>query len=117
MKKAIYQMTRVILMCVLALGSCVNVQAAPEALSEMRTTENVYYVSMTGSDANPGTASAPFKTFGKAASLQRAGSTLYILPGTYNEQLKILNRGMNGDWITVKPFGGPVVIDLRNESN
>ena len=110
-------MTRVILMCVLALGSCVNVQAAPEALSEMRTTENVYYVSVTGSDANPGTASAPFKTFGKAASLLRAGSTLYILPGTYNEQLKILNSGMNGDWITVKPFGGPVVIDLKNASN
>ena len=117
MKKAIYQMTRVILMCVLALGSCVNVQAAPEALSEMQTTENVYYVSMTGSDANPGTASAPFKTFGKAASLLRAGSTLYILPGTYNEQLKILNSGMNGDWITIKPFGGPVVIDLKNASN
>ena len=117
MNKAIYQMTRAILICVLMLGSCVNAHAAPEEPSELRTTENVYFVSTTGNDANPGTASAPFKTFGKAASLLRAGSTLYILPGTYDEQLKILNSGMNGAWITVKPSGGPVVIDLKNASN
>ena len=117
MNKAIYQMTRAILMCILALGSCVNVQAAPEEPSELHTTDNIYYVSTTGNDANPGTASAPFKTFGKAASLLRAGSTLYILPGTYNEQLKILNSGMDGASITVKPSGGPVVIDLKNTSN
>lgn len=117
MNHMIYQMTRAILTCALALGSYVNAQAAPQEPSGLSTIGNVYYVSTTGNDANPGTASAPFKTFAKATALLRSGSTLYILPGTYNEQLKILNSGMDGAWITVKPSGGAVVIDLKNVSN
>ena len=117
MNHMIYRMTCAILICVLELGSYVNAQAAPQEPSELRATDNVYYVSTTGNDANPGTASAPFKTFAKATSLLRSGSTLYILPGTYNEQLKILNSGTDGAWITIKPSGGAVVIDLKNVSN
>jgi len=43
-----------------------------------------YYVSSTGSDSNPGTSAAPFKTIQKAAGVATAGSTVHVLPGTYN---------------------------------
>ncbi|WP_434642314.1 right-handed parallel beta-helix repeat-containing protein [Thermoanaerobacterium thermosaccharolyticum] len=43
-----------------------------------------YYVSPTGSDSNSGTSvSTPFKTIEKAVSLAAAGSTIYLMPGTY----------------------------------
>ena len=117
MNKKIHRITCTMLMCIMMLGSTINAQAAPEEMSGLSALGNVYYVSTAGNDANPGTASAPFKTFVKATSMLSAGSTLYILPGTYNEQLKISNSGMEGAWIIVRPSGGTVVIDLRNTSD
>jgi hypothetical protein len=117
MNKKIYCITCTILMCIMMLGSYGNAQAAPEEMSGLSAPGNVYYVSTTGNDANPGTALAPFKSFIKAASMLSAGSTLYILPGTYNEQLRLSNSGTDSAWITVKPSGGAVVIDLNNASN
>jgi parallel beta-helix repeat protein len=104
-----------LLVCAITIGSHINVQAA--STSGLILTGNIYYVSTTGSDSNPGTATAPFKTFAKAAAILSAGSTLYILAGTYNEPLRISNSGTDGAWITVRPSGGAVVIDLKNTAN
>ena len=41
------------------------------------------YVSPTGSDSNPGTASAPFRQVSKAASVATAGTIVHVAPGTY----------------------------------
>jgi parallel beta-helix repeat protein len=50
-----------------------------------------YYVSGTGRDSNPGTSEAiAFRTLQKAADLVKAGDTVYIMNGTY-EQPKYLN--------------------------
>ena len=43
-----------------------------------------YYVATTGSDSNPGTQSAPFLTFQRAANVATAGTTVHVAPGTYN---------------------------------
>lgn len=51
-----------------------------------------YYVSTAGSDSNPGTAAAPFKTIQKAAAVATAGSTVHVLPGTYNTTTTIATR-------------------------
>ncbi|HJR78814.1 MAG TPA: right-handed parallel beta-helix repeat-containing protein [Anaerolineales bacterium] len=101
MNKAIYRIAGLVMALVMILGNTIHTKAAG----------NVYYVSPTGNDANPGTASAPFKTFAKANSVLRAGSTLYIYAGVYNQQLKITKSGTSSAWITVKPLGGTVVID------
>lgn len=42
------------------------------------------YVATTGSDSNPGTYSAPFRTLQKAATVASAGVTVHVAPGTYN---------------------------------
>ncbi len=104
MNKTIYRAASLIVALAMILGNIIHTQAAG----------SVYYVSPTGNDANPGTSSAPFKTFAKANSMLTAGSTLYIYAGIYNEQLKISKSGTSSAWITVKPQGGIVVIDMKN---
>ena len=104
MNKTIHRIASLILICTILFAHYTNTQAAG----------NVYYVSPTGSDTNPGTASAPFKSFAKANSVLTAGSTLNIYAGTYSEQLKISKSGTSSAWITVKPLSGTVVIDMRN---
>jgi len=42
-----------------------------------------YYVSMTGSDSNSGTACNPWRTLQHAANTAGAGATVHVVPGTY----------------------------------
>jgi hypothetical protein len=104
MNKTIYRIASLIMAVAILLGNHIHTQAAG----------NAYYVSPTGNDTNPGTASAPFKTFAKANSVLTAGSSLNIYAGTYTEQLKISKSGTSSAWITVKPVSGTVVIDMKN---
>jgi hypothetical protein len=48
-------------------------------------TPSIYhvYVATTGSDSNPGSASRPFKTIQRAASLAKPSTTVHVAPGTY----------------------------------
>src|SRR5688572_20747075 len=89
MNKAIHRIAGLIMALVMILGNTINTRAAG----------NVYYVSLTGNDANPGTASAPFRTFAKANSVLTAGSTLNIYAGVYNQQLRITKSGTFSDQI------------------
>lgn len=45
---------------------------------------SVYYVSETGSDTNPGTLAAPFKTIAKGLSVTPPGGAVYVRGGKYN---------------------------------
>ena len=107
MNKTRYRIASLIIAFAILLGNHINTQAAV----------SVYYVSPTGNDANPGTATAPFRTFAKANSVLTAGSTLNIYAGTYNEQLIISKSGTGSAWIMVKPVSGVFVIDMRNLTN
>jgi len=104
MNKILYRVSSLVVAVAILLGNNIHTKAVG----------NDYYVSATGSDTNPGTASAPFRTFAKANSVLTAGSTLNIYAGMYNEQLRISKSGTGSAWITVKPLGGTVVIDMRN---
>ncbi|GAJ17547.1 unnamed protein product, partial [marine sediment metagenome] len=46
-----------------------------------------YYVTMSGSDANPGTEAQPWRTIQKAAATLIAADTVYVKVGTYNEKV------------------------------
>src|SRR5215831_14727389 len=52
-----------------------------------------YYVATTGSDSNPGTVAAPFKTIAKASQALASGDTLYIRAGTYPESMTNHSNG------------------------
>jgi parallel beta-helix repeat protein len=70
-----------------------------------------YYVSPTGSDSNPGTASAPFKTLSRGVSILNPGDIL-IVSGTFNEQFDISSSGTASAHI--KYIGKGAVIDTSS---
>ncbi len=58
----------------------------------VNTDSHVYYVSVSGSDANAGTQAQPWKTIQKAAN--SGSGTIYVLAGTYPERVKITRAGL-----------------------
>ncbi len=104
MKKTMYWLMSVIVTITLALGSFSGAGASPLAVSK------TYYVSLTGSDTNAGTAAAPFKTFTKAVSVLVAGDVLQVYGGTYTQQLNVKKSGTAAAPITIQPVAGQKVI-------
>jgi hypothetical protein len=52
-----------------------------------------FYVSTTGSDSNPGTISSPWRTIQHASDSVKAGDTVYVRGGVYNESVNISVSG------------------------
>jgi hypothetical protein len=52
-----------------------------------------FYVSTTGSDSNPGTLSAPWRTIQHASNSVLAGDTVFVRGGVYNESVNISVSG------------------------
>jgi hypothetical protein len=74
--------------------------ATPTAFSAVATTKNLY-VGPNGSDSNPGTQAAPFKTITRADSRGGAGYTIHVAPGTY----KVTASGLSGSGILTTKSG------------
>jgi len=70
-----------------------------------------YYVGGSGAaDTNPGTATQPFATIQKAASVAVGGDIVKIRSGTYRETVVVANSGAAGSPIIFQPDQGAVVI-------
>jgi hypothetical protein len=63
-----------------------------------------YHVATDGDDGNPGDASKPLRTVGKAASLARAGDTILLRGGVYREAVVLRFSGGEGQPIVLKNF-------------
>jgi hypothetical protein len=88
---------------------------SPTQIPTVQPTQGrAYYVSPTGSDANSGaTMAAPFATFARAWKALYPGDTLFVMDGTYTEQLRPnVRNGQPGKPITVKALNdGKAIID------
>jgi parallel beta-helix repeat protein len=83
--------------------------------AEITPRVNVYYVSLTGDDNNPGTESKPWRTIQKAANTLVAGDTVYIKTGVYTERVEPQNSGNAGNNIVYTAYpGATVTIDGTN---
>ena len=71
-----------------------------------------YYVSPTGNDGNSGTLASPFATIQNAIDNVTAGSTIYILAGTYSTETIWLDNlhGTTGNIITIRNYQDDEVI-------
>ena len=71
-----------------------------------------YYVSPSGSDANPGTVAAPFARLQKAHDVANPGDTIYMRGGTYTlaGQIAFTRSGSSGNPIRVFNYPGETPI-------
>jgi hypothetical protein len=70
-----------------------------------------FYVSTTGDDSNPGTQAAPWRTVQHAADKVRAGSTVNVRGGIYEELVTIKASGNATDgFITFKSYRGETAV-------
>lgn len=69
-----------------------------------------YYVATNGNDSNSGTAAAPFRSIQRAVDMAKAGATVYIRGGTYNQEIVLKNSGTAGNVITITNYPGEKVI-------
>ncbi|HEX9117371.1 MAG TPA: DUF1565 domain-containing protein, partial [Anaerolineae bacterium] len=65
-----------------------------------------YFVAPNGSDGSAGSQGSPWRSISKAAAAATPGTTVYIIGGTYNEQLRPANSGTAGAWITFAAYPG-----------
>ena len=89
-------------------------------VSESVITNGAYFVSIAGSDSNPGTISRPFKTIGKGLTALGTGGWLYLRAGTYALSSKLsLNKTADPtNRIRVWAYPGEtVVIDSTGNSS
>ena len=70
-----------------------------------------FYVSTTGDDSNPGTRTAPWRTVQHAADIVRAGSTVNVRGGVYEELVNIKASGNATDgFITFRSHPGETAV-------
>ena len=70
-----------------------------------------FYVSTTGADSNPGTQSAPWRTVQHAADTVRAGGTVNVRGGIYEELVNIKASGNASDgFITFRSYPGETAV-------
>jgi hypothetical protein len=70
-----------------------------------------FHVATTGNDSNPGTQAAPWHTVQHAADTVRAGSTVNVRSGVYEELVTINSSGNATDgYITFRSFSGETAI-------
>jgi len=87
---------RIIYMLFLAAFTLITCTGGPD-----NKAGRIFYVDdETGRDLNPGTEDKPFKTIGKAAGKARAGDTVLVNQGVYNEAVEISVSGKPDSWIT-----------------
>lgn len=70
------------------------------------STGAVYYVSTSGSDSNPGTVAAPWKTVQKALNTLQPGQRALVRAGTYAANLRMSRAGTPSAPITVEAYPG-----------
>src|SRR4051794_28909783 len=74
-------------------------------------TNSSFYVATTGNDSNPGTQAAPWRTIQHSADSARAGSTVYVRGGVYEELVSINGSGNASDgFITFRSYPGETAI-------
>jgi len=104
-----------LLISVLASVNMTNVQAAPKPkYTSTPTPTSVpplppgnYYVSVSGSDTNPGTLALPWRHIQYAMDRTGAGSTVNVMTGIYNETVTFRNSGSaSGGYLVLQNYTG-----------
>jgi parallel beta-helix repeat protein len=101
-----------------------SISASAPTVSALTTTPATtynYYVAPTGSDTAAGTKAAPFKTLKRAAqAATRAGTTVWVAPGTYAGGIKTTASGTSTAriyWVSTTKWGAKIVPPASSTNN
>jgi len=104
-----------------AAGAVALMTAAVAAHAATPATANNYYVAPTGSDTAAGTKAAPFKTLARAAkAATKAGTTVFVAPGTYAGGIKTTASGTAAAriyWVSTTKWGAKIVPPANSTNN
>ena len=90
---------------VTAISQADTTKSATAQVTIVAVTGTIFYVSTTGSDSNPGTINARWRTIQHAASSVQAGNSVYVRAGAYNESVNITVSGSaSGGLITFQSY-------------
>ncbi|WP_208281154.1 right-handed parallel beta-helix repeat-containing protein [Massilia oculi] len=96
-----------------AAGVALLAAAMSASAATIPTTPNNFYVSPTGSDTAAGTKAAPFKTLARAAkAATKAGTTVFVAPGTYAGGIRTTASGTASSriyWVSTTKWGAKIV--------
>jgi hypothetical protein len=84
-----------------------------------RISSNHLYVAVTGSDSNPGTPSAPFKTIAKASQGATPGTVVHVAPGLYPGGFQTIQSGSESQrirYVSERKWGARIV-PVRDSAN
>lgn len=105
-----FRIKTICLLSLLALVSSLFPNVPISSIQTAYAAGQTYYVSPAGSDTNPGTEAAPWKTLAKATAALQAGDTAVFEDGVY-EISQTIRFGNNG------AEGAPITIKARNKQN
>lgn len=80
------------------------------ARSAVAQVGSTYYVSPGGNDGNPGTINASWLTIQHAANTVKAGATVNVFGGTYNESVNFPRSGTASSPITFQSYPGQTAV-------
>ncbi|WP_312517043.1 right-handed parallel beta-helix repeat-containing protein [Massilia sp.] len=104
-----------------AAGAVALMTAAFAAHAATPATTYNYYVAPTGSDTAAGTKAAPFKTLARAAkAATKAGTTVWVAPGTYAGGIKTTASGTAAAriyWVSTTKWGAKIVPPSNSTNN
>jgi hypothetical protein len=92
-----------------------NVSTPPTPVNQLPpplppSTGTTFYVSTSGSDSNPGTLTAPWRTIQKALNVLSPGQRALVRGGTYAEDLLMCRSGTASAPITVAAYPGETAV-------
>src|SRR5690606_31187150 len=94
------------LVLLLTIASCSPLPTPVPGQRPERPQPGDYYVdALRGSNLNPGTALAPWRTIQKAADTVVAGSTVHVRAGRYQERVRVTTPGKRGAPIIFQAVG------------
>jgi hypothetical protein len=121
MKKLVTVAANRRLNALLCCSATVLLAAAAQASAATPATAYNYYVAPTGSDTAAGTKAAPFKTLARAAkAATRAGTTVWVAPGTYAGGIKTTASGTSSAriyWVSTTKWGAKIVPPASSSNN
>ena len=104
-----------------AAGAVALMTAAFAAHAATPATTYNYYVAPTGSDTAAGSKAAPFKTLARAAQVAtKAGTTVWVAPGTYAGGIKTVASGTAAAriyWVSTTKWGARIVPPSNSTNN